>query len=71
MGHFDETDLASHIDDYDRRRSALQPYGSQLFEGKYGRTPSYGWSEHTARQYSKPERNGFGAFIRSKGFDLR
>jgi len=30
----------------------------------------YGWSEDKARQYSKPERADFGAFVRAKGFRL-
>jgi len=68
---FDESDLAQRIDAYDRRRSALQPYARQRYEKEFGHAEPYGWSEDKARQYSKPERADFGAFVRAKGFDLR
>lgn len=58
------------VDAYDRRRAALQPYRRQRFADVYGTTPDYGWSEDKARQYSKPERADFGAFVRHKGFRL-
>jgi nitroreductase/FMN reductase [NAD(P)H] len=68
---FDETDLRTRIDAYDRRRSAVQPYARQRHEREYGRSAEYGWSEDKARQYSTPERADFGGFVRGKGFDLR
>jgi nitroreductase/FMN reductase [NAD(P)H] len=55
---------------YDRRRAAVQPYAQQRHAGKYGTTTDYGWSEDKARQYAKPERADFGAFVRRKGFRL-
>ncbi len=44
----------------------------ELFAYRYGAAPAapYTWSEDKARQYSKPERANFGAFIRAKGFRL-
>lgn len=58
------------VDGYDRRRTAVQPYAQQRFTEEYGTAPDYGWSEDKARQYSKPERADFGAFVRAKGFRL-
>lgn len=40
-------------------------------QGSYGKTEFYGWSEDKAQQYSVPEREDFGAFIRDKGFSLK
>jgi nitroreductase/FMN reductase [NAD(P)H] len=37
---------------------------------RFGAAPAYGWSEDKARQYARPERAGFGAFVRAKGFKL-
>lgn len=58
------------IDAYDARRSALQPFDTQRAPEVFGRADNYGWSEDKTRQYALPERQGFGAFIRSKGFNL-
>lgn len=67
---FEEMDLRAHIDAYDRRRAAVQPYARQRYADQYGTAPDYGWSEDKARQYSKPERADFGQFVRTKGFRL-
>jgi nitroreductase/FMN reductase [NAD(P)H] len=67
---YDEADLKDKIAAYDRRREAVQPYKGQRFVDRFGQSDSYGWSEDKARQYSVPERAGFGAFVRSKGFRL-
>jgi nitroreductase len=71
VDRFDESGLAQRIDAYDRRRSTVQPYARQRYEAEFGRSEPYGWSEDKARQYSKPERADFGAFVRACGFDLR
>ncbi|MEM7226658.1 MAG: nitroreductase family protein [Pseudomonadota bacterium] len=63
---YQERDLEARIAAYDTRR----PYETQRDEAAFGHDPAYGWSEDKARQYAKPERVGFGAFIRAKGFDL-
>jgi len=63
---FDEIDLEDAIALYDRRRS----YKRQRRIEDYGEDPDYGWSEDKARQYARPERADFGAFIRRKGFCL-
>lgn len=66
-----ETDLRETVKTYDRRREAHQPYRAQRFAKEYGEGAAYGWSEDKARQYSKPERETFGTFVRAKGFNLR
>lgn len=67
---FGEDDVQARIEAYDRRRAAVQPYARQRYAGTYGTAAEYGWSEDKARQYSKPERADFGAFVRAKGFNL-
>ena len=67
---YDERDLAARIAAYDKRREAVQPYKSQRAVERFGESADYGWSEDKARQYSVPERAGFGAFVRGKGFRL-
>lgn len=69
-GRFDETGIAEKIDAYDRRRHARQPYKKQRDAARFGTAELYGWSEDKARQYAKPERADFGAFIRAKKFNL-
>lgn len=63
---FSETGIEAAIAAYDPSRR----YRTQRFVEDYGEDPAYGWSEDKARQYSKPERAGFGAFVRGKGFKL-
>ena len=67
---FNESDLASAIDAYDRRRAATRPYRNQRETKRFGRSDFYGWSEDKARQYSVPLRDVFGAFVRAKDFHL-
>lgn len=67
---YDEADLDAAIAAYDANRAARQPYASQRFAADLGEVADYGWSEDKARQYSRPERADFGAFIRGRGFNL-
>ncbi len=67
---FDETGLASKIEAYDRRRAAIRPYPRQRAPERWGPAELYGWSEEKARHYAEPQRTGFGAFVRGKGFRL-
>jgi len=67
---FSDDDLATEIAGYDRRRESLRPYRNQREVARFGRAEFYGWSEDKARQYAKPQRADFGAFVRSKGFRL-
>ena len=70
VDRYDDTGLDARIDAYDRRREAVQPYAQQRYVEQYGEAEAYGWSEDKARQYSRPERADFGAFIRAKRFNL-
>jgi len=68
---YDEAGLKEKIEAYDRRRDTALPYRRQRNPERFGRAAFYGWSEDKARQYAVPEREDFGAFIRSQGFSLR
>jgi len=70
VDRFDETGVRERIEAYDRRRHALLPFRRQRYADRYPNAAFYGWSEDKARQYSVPERADFGAFIRSKRFNL-
>jgi nitroreductase len=63
---FDDRNVRDLVEGYDRKRR----YRAQRDEARYGRAADYGWSEDKARQYAKPERADFGAFVRRKGFKL-
>jgi nitroreductase/FMN reductase [NAD(P)H] len=65
-----EDDLREAVEDYDRRREAVQPYREQRYIGVFGKSDAYGWSEDKARQYAVPERADFGAYVRKRGFLL-
>ena len=65
-----ETDIAAKIDGSDRRRAATRPYRRQREPERFGTAEFYGWSEDKARQYAKPQRADFGAFVRKQGFRL-
>jgi hypothetical protein len=67
---FDEARLRETVEAYDARRARVQPYAKQRDEGKFGTAAPYTWSEDKTRQYTKPMRADFGAFIRAKGFCL-
>ncbi len=64
--------LPSLIAEYDAARHAAQPIPphKQRHPDKYGVASTCMWSENAARQMSVPERNGFAAFLRKKGFSL-
>ena len=70
VDRYDEAGIRQNIDAYDRRRHASQPYRKQRHADRYGNADFYGWSEDKARQYSVSERADFGAFVRSKRFNL-
>lgn len=67
---FDADAQRPAIEAYDRARASAQPYAAQRHTGDFGVSKTYGWSEDKARQYAKPERADFGAFVRAKGFKL-
>jgi len=70
VDRYDDAGQRALIDAYDSRRRGIQPYARQRFAADYGEAADYSWSEDKARQYSKPERADFGAFVRAKGFKL-
>ena len=69
---YDDSQLASQLDEYDQRRHAEQPIAdtTQRAVRRYGKTEFYGWSEDKARQVSRTERADLGAFIRQQKFSL-
>jgi nitroreductase/FMN reductase [NAD(P)H] len=67
---YTEGRLEDVIDTYDRRRAAVQPYKTQRYVDEFGAAEAYGWSEDKARQYARPERSDFGAYVRKIGFKL-
>lgn len=70
VDRYSEDGLRDAVARYDAERSAAQPYANQRFADRFGNKESYGWSDDKARQYSAPEREDFGAFVRAKGFQL-
>ena len=67
---FFEDGLDEAIEAYDRRREAARPYAAQRYVREFGLADTYGWSEDKARQYARPERADFGAYVRRIGFRL-
>ncbi len=69
---YDDSALDSEIAAYDRRRDARDPVAAGSLKNKdiYPTRDGVGWSENVARQLSVPERFGFGAYLKTKGFDL-
>lgn len=63
---YSEEGIEAAVARYDSNRS----YAKQRDVESFGAAPVYGWSEDKARQYAKPERAGFGAFVRARGFKL-
>lgn len=62
-------DPAEGIAEYDTRRRGVHSFNQRDTE-QFGEKPDYGWSDDKARQYQVPQRTEWGAFARSKGFDL-
>jgi nitroreductase/FMN reductase [NAD(P)H] len=69
---YDETDQQAQICAYDDRRRAREPLapGSLKNNDIYPPRAGIGWSENVARQLSVPERFGFAAYLKARGFDL-
>jgi len=72
VDRYDDSNFATGIDGYDRRRNARHsiPEGEWREVDRFGKPALYGWSEDKARQYSVPDRQDFGAFVRAQGFKL-
>jgi nitroreductase/FMN reductase [NAD(P)H] len=69
---YDDSGLEREVAAYDERRRARDPMapGSLKNNDVYPPRDGVGWSENVARQLSVPERFGFKAYLRTKGFDL-
>ena len=62
--------LPAQIDEYDARRNLTRPYRERRDDARFGADRPYGWSEDKARQYAAPERQGWGRFVKARGFKL-
>ena len=69
VDRYDAGSLAENIQAFDSRRAATHPLKTRDPEN-WEDVETYGWSEDKARQYGVPQRTGFGAFIRNRGFNL-
>ncbi len=69
---YDDVQLENDIMTYDERRRDRDPVAASGLKNNdvYPPRDGVGWSENVARQLSVPERFGFAAYLRTKGFDL-
>jgi nitroreductase len=69
---YDDTNLATEIESYDRRRAARHatPRERQRNPETFGYADFYGWSEDKARQAAEPEGASFAAYLRGHGFSF-
>ena len=69
---YDDSALEPAVRAYDARRHAHEPVapGNQKNRDVYPPRDGVGWSENLARQLSVPERFGFAAYLKTRGFDL-
>jgi FMN reductase [NAD(P)H] len=69
---YDDTQQQAAIDAYDERRRTREPVASGSLKNNdvYPPRDGVGWSENVARQLSVPERFGFAAYLKTRGFDL-
>ncbi|MGE0416488.1 MAG: nitroreductase family protein [Acetobacteraceae bacterium] len=69
---YDDSGLGAEISAYDERRRQREPKapGGLKNIDVYPPREGVGWSEDVARQLSVPERFGFRAYLKTKGFDL-
>ncbi len=70
--HYDDSAMASEVRGYDERRHAREPVAPGSLKSRDVHPPreGVGWSENSARQLSVPERFGFSAYLKTRGFDL-
>lgn len=69
---YNVADQAELIDAYDRQRDArfAIPEQNQREVDRFGIAEFYGWSEDKTRQYSTPQRPGFLAYLKARGFAM-
>ncbi|WP_371228414.1 nitroreductase family protein [Roseovarius sp. 2305UL8-3] len=70
IDQFTEEKLQNAVIDYDRARAKAQPYTDQRATEIFGKSDRYAWSDDKVRQYSQPEREGFGDYVKARGFKL-
>ena len=70
VDRYSEENLQAQVSDYDRWRAETHPYRTQRATETFGHSDTYGWSEDKVRQYSLPEREDFGAYVKERGFKL-
>jgi FMN reductase [NAD(P)H] len=69
VDRYDDSDLMSQIDGYDRRRDARHSLKDRQREPqRFGTAEFYGWSEDKARQAMTSEGRGFAAWLKAHGF---
>jgi len=70
--HYDDTAMESGVRDYDERRRAREPIAAASLKNNdvYSPRENVGWSENVARQLSVPERFGFAAYLKTRGWEL-
>ena len=69
---YDDSSLEANVASYDQRRNIRDPVAAASLKNNdiYPSRDAVGWSENVARQLSVPERFGFSAYLKTKGFDL-
>lgn len=67
---YDDSGLKAALDDYDRRRAAVNPYRRQRDVETYGQDPAYGWSTDKSRQTAKTERTSFCRYVTENGYPI-
>lgn len=69
---YEETGQDPAIGAYDERRRAREPVAPSSLKNNdvYASREGVGWSENVARQLSVPERFGFAAYLKTRGFEL-
>ena len=69
---YDDSAMESAVGAYDERRRTREPVAAASLKNNdvYPPRDGVGWSENVARQLSVPERFGFAAWLRTRGFEL-
>jgi nitroreductase/FMN reductase [NAD(P)H] len=69
---YDDSAMESEVRAYDERRRAREPVAAASLKNNdvYPPRDGVGWSENVARQLSVPERFGFAAYLKTRGFEL-
>ena len=69
---YDDSAMPAEVAAYDERRRAREPVAAASLKNNdvYPPRDGVGWSENVARQLSVPERYGFAAYLKTRGFDL-